>query len=220
MKKMIGMSVAMVGVIVILSAEVFAWGLPVKIGGGAQVDAKGLTDRSNQLMDSVATATEKLGLALADVYTMTGKNEEAIRLRQEMEELKTMTDRKLRSKSMISTLDGSFNSMGKDGLKDVLKQVGKAMISQVPIGSAVLNITEAVKCDKDAVDQAKALAEELKNAVKSASGNPALAMSLTDLKSALDAVLLIIDSVPRQVDHATRLGTELREFAQAHGIAL
>lgn len=220
MKKMIGLSVAMVGFIVILSAEVFAWGLPVKIGGGAKVDAKGLTDRTNQLMESVLTANEKLGLALADVYTMTGKNEEAIRLRKEIEDLKAMTDRKLQSKSMISSIDGSFNSMGKGGFKEALKQVAKAMISQIPIGSAVLNITEAVKSDKDAVDQAKALSEELKNAVKTASSDPTMVTAVADLQSSLEAVIVIIDSVPRQIDNATKLATELREFAQANGIAL
>ena len=151
---------------------------------------------------------------------MTGKSEEAIRLRKEIEDLKAMSDQKLRSKSMVSAMNGSFNAIGKDGLKDALKQLGKEMISKITLGSAVLNITEAVKSDKDAVDQAKALSEELKNAVKTASSDPTMVTAVADLQSSLEAVIVIIDSVPRQIDNATKLATALREFAQANGIAL
>ncbi len=207
-------------IIMLLAGDVFSWSLPVKVGGGPQVDVKGLTNRTDKLMDSVLTANEKLGLALADVYTMTGKIDEAVALKNEIASQNAEQNKMLRSKKLIASLDGSFTSLNKASLRKLLESSVKSVISSTSLGSAVVNITEAVKSDKDAVAEAKPLSEDLSNAVKSATANPALATSVTDLKSALEAVALIIDSVPKQIEYATALTKELREFAQANGITI
>ena len=68
-----------------LVGNVFAWKVPSvpSVGGsGDSVDVKVLVDRSDKLVDTVTTANEKLGLGLADVLILTGKDEEAIKVKE------------------------------------------------------------------------------------------------------------------------------------------
>lgn len=206
-----------VGILFVMNGNVFAWGLP-PIGGGASVDVKGLTGKADKLINMVTDANEKLGLGLADVLTMTGKNDEAKTLREAITALQA--DRKNGNKAFFMKLETSSAALNKISIRKELERIGKSIASSTAVGSAVLNIKDAVDSDTAAVKEAKSLSVDLSSGVKSAATNPALATSLGDMKSALEAVTLIVDSLPKQIDYATTILKELYGFAQENGISL
>lgn len=209
----------MVVAFLLLSVNAFGWGLPaIGGGGGDAVDVKGLSGRSDKLCNAVYDATEKLTLATIDVLHLSGKTDEANNLAEKLAAYNS--DRKAKSKSFFENLASTAANFKKMKLKTELEKYAKVAIALHPVGSAALNLKGAVDNDIVAVKEAKALAEDLSKGIKSASSNPALATSVGDLKAAYEAVTLIVDNVPVQIELGTMLLKELSEYAEKNNITL
>lgn len=204
-----------------LVGNVFAWKVPSVSsvgGGGDSVDTKVLVDRSDKLVDTVTTANEKLGLGLADVLILTGKDEEAIKVKEAVATLQA--NPKTGNEVFIASLESSFGSLNEMNIGKALEQGGKTVASTMSFGSAVLNITAAVDNDTQAIKEANNLSQDLSKALKSASSNPALVKSVGELKSASDSVAMVLKIAPKQLDYATKILKELQAFAQTNNIAI
>lgn len=203
-------------------ATVFAWGPPSISKGGdsgaAKVDVKALTGKELLIKVKVHNATVTLANSLAEIKSACGDAASAEKLKSTIKDCQAKKDDIEKTKVLIAEVNKAAEEVNKIDLQAKV-DLSKARKS---LGKSLLYLGAGILLDLSAVNDAKALMNDVSSGLKAVQASPMTygPSAARDLTSALNTTKFVSETVPPQASSAQQLTKKLVEYAKTNKIEI